>query len=1179
MNATPHMQAYFENLDKEVKIAHAIAKKAKEHYYDPTPHVEIALAKNMAERVVGLISVIAPQIVDSGVVERIIELEKEYGALDWRVALKIAEEISLQKFCKFDTQEQAVDVGIRTGFAYSTVGVVSSPLDGLITITLKKRMDGRGQFMSLSYAGPIRNAGGTNAAVSAIIADYVRKKLGYDVYDATDEEIKRFITEIHDYDERIAPRQHKPSDEELIWLFKNIPVEIAGEPSETLEVSNYKDLPRIPTNQIRSGFALLCTDCIPLKAPKLWKQLAKWGKAFDLEHWNFLEKLIEIQKKAKAHGQTKTTDQKITPNYSFITDLVAGRPILGYPLRKGAFRLRYGRSRVSGYSAQSIHPATMIVLDDYIASATQLKCERPGKGAVYTPCDHIDGPIVKLEDERVIKLSTESHAHQVKKQVKEILFLGDVLISYGDFLNRAHILAPPGYCEEWWIQELEKAALQRFGTLDKDKIAHHTEISLETINKIFTNPIKNHPTAHEAIQLSKQLDIPLHPEYTYYWNDLTKEQLTTILSNISKFEINKEDNQIHKIIIPHHQDLKRAFELIGIPHLLATNEFIVFQKNEARALATTLNLEHTTTAQALDLLQQPEQTILQIINKLSPIRIKDKSGIYIGSRMGRPEKAKMRKMTGSPHGLFPVGNEGGRMRSIQSALEKKQVTADFANYWCEQCKQHVVLPTCPFCNNKALRHYYCRTCNKHTPELMCPLHGPTQKSVKTTININEYVRATTKKIAMRIQPDLVKGVRGTSNKDHIPEHPAKAFLRAKHDVHVNKDGTIRYDCSEVPITHFRSKEIGTPIEKLKTLGYDKDIHGQPLENDNQILEIKPQDIILPANINPLYAPADEVFLRVTQFVDDLLTNLYNEQPFYNITKKEELIGHLIIALAPHTSAGIIGRIIGFSKTQGFLAHPYIHAAERRDCDGDEIGFMLIMDAFLNFSKSYLPESRGSTMDVPLVLTSILTPTEVDDMAFDLDIAWKYPLEFYEACEQYKMPWEIKIRRIADTLDKPEQYEGMGFTHDTTNINAGVLCSAYKTIPSMEDKLKGQMALAMKIRAVDSADVAQLVIEKHFIRDTKGNLRKFSMQQFRCVNCNEKFRRPPLRGKCTDCGGKLIFTIAEGSVVKYLEPTISLANNYGVTPYLKQTIDLLKERIESVFGRDKERQSGLGAWFG
>ncbi|MBW3018291.1 hypothetical protein KY325_03970, partial [Candidatus Woesearchaeota archaeon] len=61
-------------------------------------------------------------------------------------------------------------------------------------------------------------------------------------------------------------------------------------------------------------------------------------------------------------------------------------------------------------------------------------------------------------------------------------------------------------------------------------------------------------------------------------------------------------------------------------------------------------------------------------------------------------------------------------------------------------------------------------------------------------------------------------------------------------------------------------------------------------------------------------------------------------------------------------------------------------------------------------------------------------------------------------------------------------------------------------------------------------------------------------------------------------GRLIFTISEGSVVKYLEPSLSIAERYNVSPYIKQTLELTKVRIESVFGKDKEKQEGLGKWF-
>jgi len=384
--------------------------------------------------------------------------------------------------------------------------------------------------------------------------------------------------------------------------------------------------------------------------------------------------------------------------------------------------------------------------------------------------------------------------------------------------------------------------------------------------------------------------------------------------------------------------------------------------------------------------------------------------------------------------------------------------------------------------------------------------------------------------------------------------------------------------TELPITHFRPSEIGTSIEKLKEIGYEFDIYGEQLNDHEQLVEIKPQDVILPACDVSSEESADTVFFRIANFIDDLLEKFYDCDKFYNLKSKEDLVGHLIISLAPHTSAGIVGRIIGFSNTLGCYAHPLWHSAQRRDCDGDENGVMLLMDGLINFSKHYLPQRRGSTQDAPLVLTSKLIPTEVDDMVFDMDMVSEYPLEFYEACMNYKMPHEIKMEQLADNLETEKQFEKYWFTHDTSSINKGVVFSAYKSLPTMQDKVLGQMFLAEKIRAVKASDVAGLVIEKHFIRDIKGNLRKFSMQKFRCVGCNEKYRRPPLVGKCSKCGGKIIFTISEGSVKKYLAPSLGLAEKYNLPDYLKQTLNLTKNRIDSVFGRDPEKQEGLSTWF-
>ena len=182
IEASPTIKLYFEALNTSIKKSYAVATKARQKGLDPETVVSIPLAKNMAERVVGLISVVAPQIAETNVTKRIIDLEKEYSLLDWRVGFIIAEEVAKEKFCQFASKQEAMEVGIRVGFAYLTLGVVSAPLEGFIGLNIKKRKDGK-EYFALQYAGPIRGAGGTAASTSVVLADYVRIKMGYAPYD------------------------------------------------------------------------------------------------------------------------------------------------------------------------------------------------------------------------------------------------------------------------------------------------------------------------------------------------------------------------------------------------------------------------------------------------------------------------------------------------------------------------------------------------------------------------------------------------------------------------------------------------------------------------------------------------------------------------------------------------------------------------------------------------------------------------------------------------------------------------------------------------------------------------------------------------------------------------------------------------------------------------------------
>ena len=1144
---------YFSMIERAVKDQYALINEARKKGIDPVHSVEIPLATSLAERTTGLISTLYPQIGDKKIVDRILDLEREYGSLDPAVALTIAEEIARERYCTFKDHVEAMEAGARIAIAYLTLGVVSSPIEGFVQLHFNKTRDGKDYFVPF-FAGPIRSAGGTEAAFSLVIIDYLRELFGYAPYDPTEDEVKRGVHESYMYHDWVTNLQYLPSEKEIDFLMRHVPLQVSGDPSEDREVFNYKDLPRIPTNAIRSGFCLTMNEGLAQKAPKILKRVTKLReKGFALSGWLWLDDFVSLQKKIK---ESKKVGSEASATY--MKDLVAGRPVFGHPSYSGGFRLRYGRCRNTGYSTLAIHPASMRISGDFIAVGTQLKIEKPTKGCTVAACSSIGGPIVKLYDGSVVAVKNSEQAKKLYSSVEEIIYFGDLLVPYGDYANRNHALDVPGYVEQHWLMEVEEKGGK---------------------SVLF-------PSFSEAVGLSTSLGVPLHPSYCFYWSQLSYDSLLGLVDWVSHGSVREG-----VVVLPYtKQDVerfsvgKRALEIVGCPHSHAI-ESIVLSKDDSEHFLFNLGIRQEVWEASLErsclvVKEHSTESVLSVISLLSGVSVKDIAGTFIGSRMGRPEKAKLRKLTGSPHVLFSVGEEGGRLRSVQAAISVGSVKGEFPLYYCSLCKQYCVYPSCILCGTICVKRRWCEACLKEY-DGDCPDHGPLPAFKKQRVDIGAYFDQAKKVTGLTgdMLPAAVKGVRGTSNRDHSCEHLAKGLLRAQYDLHVNKDGTIRYDMSEMPLTHFKPSELGSSVEKLRELGYEFDKDGTRLERDDQIVALFPHDIVLPASPETLDERADSVFLHISQFVDDELEKLYGMKRYFNATKKEDLLGALVGCIAPHNCAAVVGRIIGFSKTQALLASPYIHAAMRRDCDGDEAAVMLLMDMLLNFSRHFLPSHRGGTQDAPLVLNARLRAGEVDDMIFDVDVHTSLPLAFYRAAEQEKMPSDIKLEQVRNRLGGDREFVDLGYMYETDDINEGPMCSSYKTLPTMHDKVEKMMILCRKIRAVDVQDVARLVIERHFIRDTRGNLRKFSMQVFRCVGCNEKYRRPPLTGKCTRCGGKLIFTISEGSVLKYMQPAMNLALEFSVSPYLLENLELNQMYIESIFGREKEKQEALQKWFG
>jgi DNA polymerase II large subunit len=365
-------------------------------------------------------------------------------------------------------------------------------------------------------------------------------------------------------------------------------------------------------------------------------------------------------------------------------------------------------------------------------------------------------------------------------------------------------------------------------------------------------------------------------------------------------------------------------------------------------------------------------------------------------------------------------------------------------------------------------------------------------------------------------------------------------------------------------------EIGLSLDRLQQLGYENDHFGNLISNPNQLCPLMLQDIIIPESCG-------EYFVRIASFIDDLLKKIYDLPAYYNIKKKDDLIGKLVVGLSPHTSVGVIARVIGFTKASVCLAHPFWHAAKRRDCDGDEDAVILLMDVLLNFSKSFLPTRIGGLMDAPLLLSLLVNPNEVARQAFNIEVVDRLPLEFFSEAKKKsdsKSTTQI-VPTIASRLDTPEIYANIGFTHFTSNINQGNLVSSYKILPSMLEKVEEQLKLADKINAVSSREVALKVLSTHLMRDIIGNLKAFSSQRFRCSRCNMKFRRIPLSGVCTRCRSKLYMTVHRGAIEKYLSLAQNLVKKYEIGPYYEQWLKRISDEINSLFHeKEVERQPEL-----
>lgn len=1140
---------YHTILSKGVDVAYTVGTRARELRMDPENFVEIYRAEDVASRTEGLVG-------PKGVADRLHELEFKEHLPKNQIVMQIAKEIAEGRFGKMPLQELA-EQALRTALSVQTEGITAAPIEGISRVTIKPNPDGT-QYLSVYYAGPIRSAGGTAQGVSILIADHIRKALNLSRYKATDAEIERMLEEVRAYN-NIMHLQLPTSDEEIRHAWRNIPVMINGDPTEKEEVSGFRNIESMDTNRVRGGACLVLNDGVVGRAKKLMKRVKKLN--LDGFEWldeiasgKFSEFKVKKQEVAVEEEEELPTDYQVrydaTGDMSFLSDAIAGRPIFCGASQPGGFRLRYGHARNTGIAGIGAHPAVFAAVNDFIATGTHVRTERPGKGSIISPVDTIRSPIVLLTTGDVVELTSYAMAKDQEPLISKILFLGDFIIGYGEFVQNNYPLVPAGYCEEWWGQELLQKGYLEY--LPKEE------------GILFYDELYRHPPDEQtALMIANKTNVPLHPKYTFAWKYVSAADVIELRNSVIAAEGN---------VLPH--SVKPILEKILATHTTNRKNKLVtvdFMDALRAQLGVSKDISH-------ELTHYPDG--LYLVQHISDVPVRDVMGTTVGARMGRPEKSKARRLSPARHGLFPIGEVKGVNNNLRNAEEIQTIGVMLSNRYCETCKTATYEVFCSTCKNPTTLHGKCTNprCGADMDEGPCDICASRVTHGKwTEISFSELINQAQHKIGE--VPVSVKLIPRLKNPEYIVEILEKAMLRAKYDLHVFRDGTIRYDATDAPLTHFTPQEASITAAKAKELGYTTDIFGNDIVSDDQIIAIFPQDIIV--NVS-----AKKHFMDVANFIDDLLIKVYDLPPFYNIQTADDVVGHLIIGLAPHTSAGVIGRIIGFTNATLCWAHPFWHSAKRRNCDGDEDGIILLLDGFLNFSKKYLPSTRGSKMDAPLVLVTRLNPLEVDDEAFNLDATTHYPVEFYEATLQGEKPSNFtkKIARIEDYLGTDYQFKHIPYTHSTTAAFDGAVQTSYKTIPSMKEKLDAQMKLAEIIDAIDAKFVATQVLNKHFIPDLVGNLRAFSSQGVYCSACKTKYRRVPLTGRCRNpkcpAPDSLRIKVYAASVSKYLAYSQELIDKYELGTYMQDRLDRIKEGIYGLFPNQiKKKELNLTDFLG
>jgi len=1035
-------------------------------------------------------------------------------------ARKLADK--LLQFYATESTESKLNKILKVLVGVFTEGIVTTPIDGLCEATI----DPKGNFPCLHFAGPIRAAGGTVMGVIIIACMYLAKKFGLADYVPTAQEIQRCTSECVDYS-KIHLTQIRPSVMQLDHVVRNCPVMIDGPETQIQEVSIHKVLPRINKSRIRGGVCLVVIQGLVIRAKKVINNC----KPFDIAiPW--MQQLVRIGATVRVKG-SRTTDKENKYTLSI------GRPILSINSAYQGFKLRLGTTSTTSICGSNLHPKAIELLG-FLNIGSQVVLDSPGKGSVISgSCTDLNAPIVRYAD------GVREYEEGTRDSVLQVLDSGEIIVSLGDFLEFNTIVPKRDYCN---------------GMFRKQTGYKIDPLSI-TDENVFEKNVPKIP-----------------PRLGLYLNNLTFQEYRW-LSKIPVQKLIKDErtlNLLHRLVVPY---------TIQNNHLKITN------KNIYRYYMDCI----TTIVDPFDYYRfQEEQTpggigssfLIEYLNSRMAsgnVQLCEKGVCTLFMRVGRCEhiaqtklKSKFKKTKSVVHSLLEYVPSKGDTESFWASVPKQRY--GYNSYYlryCFDCKAEGVKPNCERCNGATT---ICRVCcNEYIKEIQF------MKSTHASHKARRYITHYTNFLDLLKEVRMEELQRGTcimdtskkinflcsTNKIRHPEEIIVGLLRSKYSIQTSKDGTFRITAPNLPCSHFTPHEANVSIPTLLGLGYQKDIHGAPLQKNDQYLYLKEQDVIISQEVA-------EILYRGTLFIDELLQFHYGlTDPYYGFQSYKQLPGTSLFSISPHTSSGSLCRILGFTANRGVYNNPLLICSRRRDCDGDMDAYGLALDSYINSSKYYTNEGIGALMSVPLTYTSEIILKNVGKEIYNLEIKKGYYDELDLDNNRRHNPEDILKRSPESFLSsylKNEETSNRAPTPDEFQLNTPGMKLNHKTLANYYidsetnvEKIQHMERLMQLTPYIPHYDALLGILEGHILPDIKGNFNAYFKQKYKCSTCKAEYSVDPLSSKCLHCfQGVLRPTVYEGMVLKYVPLLQRLRKNIQEQAPDRTVIRILSEKVQQLY---------------